>query len=125
MNKKKIYGLQKKKKKNSASPVGRSIQRYASGGPYSWDPSSFISGNMGALQGLAGIGSGLIQSFSDPNEANYGANIGSGVLSGAAAGLALGPVGAVGGALIGGISGLIGSRKRRQQLKAIKEENKR
>lgn len=120
MNKKKIYGKQKKRKKNSASPV-----KYQTGGAFSWDPSSFIGGNLSALQGLSGLGSGLIQEFSDPNEANYGSNIGSGLLTGAASGAAFGPIGMGVGALVGGISGLIGSGKRRQELKRAKAERAR
>lgn len=88
------------------------------------DPQMFGS----IASGVAGIGSGFIDMFANPDDINYdrysdineGAAAGKGALSGAAtgasAGMVLGPIGGLVGGAIGGITGAIfGNSKAKKQ----------
>lgn len=77
---------------------------------------SFVKANASGIGSAGQFAAGALDTFKNPNKANIGLSAGQGALSGAAAGAALGPLGMAGGALIGGISGLVGGIKQKQQI---------
>jgi len=109
-------------------------------GSYGQNNSDFNAEGFGSIaSGVAGIGSGFIDMFANPDDINYdrysnineGAAAGKGALSGAAkgaaAGMALGPIGGLVGGAIGGITGAIfGKSKAKKDELALNEayENK-
>ena len=98
--------MQKKTKKR----FKQSKLRYQQGGEKEFNPD--------LVSGVGMLGSSAIDLIDPANEFGARSNVGaagSGILKGAASGAALGPLGALGGGIIGGVSGLIGNKKAKEE----------